>query len=181
MAIWPFNRNKQDAATKKVPREVEQYYQSEHRDRVGVAWLLAGLTLVITVLIVLGLFFSGRWVYRKIANKDDNSTQTAQTNQPAEQSPSGSSQNSDSDSNSDASRDGGSSNSSTSSSSTSSTNTGTVNAPTQTNSSTPATQPTQTTNSNLANTGPGQTVAIFVLVSVAGYLGYSEYLRRKLN
>jgi cytoskeletal protein RodZ len=184
MAIWPFNRNKTAADQKKVPREVEEYYQSERRDRVGVAWLLAALTLVVTVIIVLGLFLGGRWVYRKVANKDDNNTtQTTQTNQQAEQSPATTPQES---SNSSSTNQPGNSNSSTNPSSNSSTtedsNTqGTVNAPTQSNNpSSVSTQPTQTS-SNLANTGPGETIAVFVLVSVAGYLGYSTYLRRRFN
>ena len=174
MAIWPLNRNKQ-STQKKVPSEVEEYYQSERRDRVGVAWLLAGLTLVITVLIVLGLFFGGRWIYRQITHKDDNTTQTAQTNQPSEQSPATTPESSSNTSNSGQSNGGNASSSPTSNTS------GTVNAPTQTNNpSSVSSQPTQTSN-NLANTGPGQTVGLFALISVVGYLGFSEYLKRKLD
>lgn len=70
MAIWPFNRRKQNDA---VPQEIQQYYQAERRERVGMAWLLALSTLVLTVLLVLGIFFGGRWVYRQI--RDDNGGQ----------------------------------------------------------------------------------------------------------
>jgi len=178
MAIWPFNRKKRNGTGNKVPQEVEQYYQSERRDRVGVAWLLAGLTLVLTVLIVLGLFFGGRWVYRKIANKD-NGNQTAQTNQPAEQSPASqqpSSNNGSSENTTPPSPSSGNTSSPPASQPTPSQ--GNVNAPTQSNNpSSVSTKPTQT---NLANTGPGETIAVFVLVSLAGYLGYSTYLRKKL-
>lgn len=58
-----FNRNN----PVDVPTEIKEYYQSEHRERVGVAWLLAVVTLIVTVGIILGLFFGGRYVYRKLA------------------------------------------------------------------------------------------------------------------
>ncbi len=63
-----------------VPAEIQEYYQSEHRERVGVAWLLAGGTLVLTLLLATGLFFGGKWVYDKIANREDeNTVSTTQT------------------------------------------------------------------------------------------------------
>ncbi len=176
MAIWPFNRNRNTSPQTKVPEEVEQYYQSERRDRVGVAWLLAGATLIITVLIVLGLFFGGRWAYRKIANKDNKSgTQTAQTNQPTEQSPA--SQAPSSNNSSSGSPSSGSTSGNTNSQS--STSQGNVAAPTQTNN--PSSVPAGPTQTSVPNTGPGETIAVFALVSLAGYLGYASYLRRKLN
>ena len=57
-----------------MPPEVHQYYQGEHRERVGVAWLLAFATLVITVGIALGGYFGGRAIYRKVAKKNKSST-----------------------------------------------------------------------------------------------------------
>ncbi len=179
MAIWPFNRRKQSSTQKPVPKEVEQYYQSERRDRVGVAWLLAGVTLILTVMIVLGLFFGGRWAYRKITNKDNTTnTQTAETNQPnkpAEQSPSNQSPSSSSPS----STDNSNTSSPNNSSSQTSPSQGSVAAPTQTNN--PASVPSGPTQTSVPNTGPGQTITVFALVSLAGYIGYSTYLRRKLN
>lgn len=75
--MWPFKRqNKQD----EVPPEVENYYQSERRERVGVAWLLALATLVITVVLAAALFLGGRWTYRQIAGNDESAqTETGQT------------------------------------------------------------------------------------------------------
>lgn len=88
MALWPFNRRKKEQAQASMPAEVRQYYQAERRERVGLAWLLAAGTLVATVLVVLGLFFGGRWIYRKV-NESDNKTQTASQNQnpPAQTAP----------------------------------------------------------------------------------------------
>lgn len=79
MAIWPFNRQKKNQTEVSMPAEVQQYYQAERRERVGLAWLLAAGTLVVTVLVVLGLFFGGRWIYRKV-NESDNKPQTASQN-----------------------------------------------------------------------------------------------------
>lgn len=86
MALWPFNRNKSEDISN-VPEEIQEYYQAEHRERVGLAWLIAFLTLVVTVLVVTGVFFGGRWVYRKLANSDNKKEPTTaqnDQNKPAE-------------------------------------------------------------------------------------------------
>lgn len=79
MAIWPFNRRPKDETEANVPEEVKEYYETERRERMGVAWLIAFGSLVATILIVLGLFFGGRWVYRKVAHKTTNKPTTTQT------------------------------------------------------------------------------------------------------
>lgn len=71
----PFKRKNNDSA---VPAEIQNYYQTEPRTRSGVAWLLALGTLVITLVVALGLFFGGRFVYRKIANKNTTPVTTQQ-------------------------------------------------------------------------------------------------------
>lgn len=77
-----FRRKTQD--TDVVPAEIQDYYQSEKRERTGVAWLLALVTLVITVLLALALFFGGRWLYRKVVTNDKPNTgqQAPASNQP---------------------------------------------------------------------------------------------------
>lgn len=87
-----FGRNK---GGENVPEEVKGYYQAERRERLWLAWLLAFTTLVVTVLIVIGLSFGGRWAYRKIANKDKkvDTTKTIGSNQPTSL-PTGSTENS---------------------------------------------------------------------------------------
>lgn len=62
-----FRRKKEDV----LPEEVEKYYQSQRRARVGTAWILGFLTLVITLVIALGLFYGGRYVYREITGSDE--------------------------------------------------------------------------------------------------------------
>jgi len=59
-----------------IPEEVQNYYQAERRERLWLAWLLAFSTLVVTVLIVIGLSFGGRWAYRKISRNDKKTDTT---------------------------------------------------------------------------------------------------------
>jgi cell division protein FtsN len=71
-----------------VPAEIQEYYQSERRERAGVAWLLAFGTLVMTIVLAAGIFFAGRWAYRTAFNNDDKPAEVAQDEeqqQPEEQ------------------------------------------------------------------------------------------------
>lgn len=71
MVNWPWKRNKSKVPDN-VPPEIQEYYQAEKRERVGVAWALALATLIVTVLLALGLFYGGRWAYRAIFDNDEN-------------------------------------------------------------------------------------------------------------
>lgn len=162
-----FRKNKTDQAG--MPAEVTDYYKAEGRERAWVAWLLAIATLLVTVIVVLGLFYGGRWAYRELkgSNKpanvaietDESKDETPEepasnppaTNTPAE---SGSSSNS------------GPQTSSTSTSQPSSTGT------TSTSSSTG----TQTNADDLPATGPTDTLAIFTAVSVLAYVAHRRFL-----
>lgn len=63
-----------------LPDEVKQYYQSETRQRRGVAIVLAAAALLVTIAVASGLFFGGRYAYNKIQG-DDNKDQKAATSQ----------------------------------------------------------------------------------------------------
>jgi hypothetical protein len=76
MAFKLFRRKKQTDST--LPPEIQAYAQGQHRERVGMAWLVGLISLIITVLVVFGAFFAGRWTYRKLAHKDTKATPTAQ-------------------------------------------------------------------------------------------------------
>ncbi len=171
-----------------VPEEIQDYYKTERRERAGVAWLLAFGTLIVTVLLAGGIFFGGRWAYRKIAG-DDTKTETpseiAQKDQeqkaatPAEQSqPASADKSQASDQNKDtapaatpgtqqesnsAASEGSQApaTGSSSQSSSASSSQGTVNGAT----------------SDLPNTGPGNYLYIFFAVSVLGYLSHRMYTR----
>ena len=63
-----FRRNRQQSV---LPDEVRQYYQSENRQRRGVAIGLAIVALIATIAVASALFFGGRFVYDQIRNNDD--------------------------------------------------------------------------------------------------------------
>lgn len=68
-----------------VPQEIQEYYQTEKRERAGVAWLLAFGTLIVTIVLAAGIFFAGRWAYREIAGTDDNGAETTEVAQDEDQ------------------------------------------------------------------------------------------------
>jgi hypothetical protein len=61
-----FNRNKDTTTT------TDQAYYPQRR--VGMAWLLGIATLVLTILLALGFFYGGRWVYRTVFDNDSSNT-----------------------------------------------------------------------------------------------------------
>lgn len=161
--MWPFKRKD---ATPKVSSDVDDYYRSERRERVGLAWLLAFGSLIATLLIALVLFYGVRFVYHKVHHTNNGGT-TATT----ESTSGGQESASSSASNSGQTNAPGNNSTSTPSSS------GTSSSAANTGASSSATSSGQ----NLANTGPGSTVAIFFTVSVLGMLAHNFYQRRKFT
>jgi cytoskeletal protein RodZ len=143
-----FNRRKQN--TDVLPEEVREYYQSERRERTGVAWLLAVGTLIATFIIAAALFFSGRWVYRTVFNNDDNKNKTTTSQDNAQRVDENGNVTGG---NQQATNNSGSAGQSTGTSSTS-TSTPNPSSPTATNNTTTATTP-NTGPVELINTGPG--------------------------
>jgi cytoskeletal protein RodZ len=163
MRIWPFNRSKElndyysppETTNDNLPGLQDEEEVVEWREHAGVAWLLAFTTLMATILIAFGLFFGGRLAYRKIAGTNDkNKPETQQV-----------------------------------------TNEDQTKQPVQTNSSdnkapspspaTPAPSTTQPTTQpavagKLVNTGPGNTIAIFLATTIVATLLHAGYTRRKL-
>lgn len=70
-----FRKNKQNDV---LPEEVQDYYRAEQRDRMGMAWLLAVGAFIATILVVFGLFFAGRWVYRSLTSNGVEETETSE-------------------------------------------------------------------------------------------------------
>lgn len=60
--------------------DIDSYYASERRKRIGVAWLLGFVTLVLTVLLALAFFYGGRWVYRTVFDDDQPAPVSDQNN-----------------------------------------------------------------------------------------------------
>lgn len=166
----PF-RKKQTSQTPQaaaMPPEVQEYYQAERRERTGIAWLLAVGTLIVTILLVLALFFGGRWIYQKLTRRDN--TNTTQT-QSSDTSKTGDTTNQSSNGSSTAP-----SNKPSSGTSTQPSNSGTNSLPAVPPSSSSSTSkgvvPPSVARTNIPNTGPGDTVAIFFAVSLLGYLSH---------
>jgi cytoskeletal protein RodZ len=76
---WPF-RHKETLGMEDLPAEVQEFYQEDHKDRTSVAWVLAILSLLVTVSLALGLFFGGRLIYRHATKKK---TETVAVNKAA--------------------------------------------------------------------------------------------------
>lgn len=89
MVKWPFGR-KQTEDSDNVPHEIQEYYQSEKRERVGIAWMLALATLVVTVLLALGIFYGGRWAYRALFDDNDKNTPAEQEQRQSDEASGGS-------------------------------------------------------------------------------------------
>lgn len=75
MAIFDRFKRKQKVV---LPEEVNEYYQSQRRERVSVAIILGVVALVVTLLIAAGLFFGGRYIYRKISGTEVEKPATVQ-------------------------------------------------------------------------------------------------------
>jgi len=57
--------------------ELEEYYANQNNNRNGKAWFMALLSLIITLAVLAGLFFGGRWLYRLVT--DDGSVEVNTT------------------------------------------------------------------------------------------------------
>lgn len=174
-------------ANQEVPEEIQDYYQTERRERAGVAWLLAFGTLVVTILLAGLIFFGGRAAYRRFAGKDE--PERADVAQNEEQKQEGSTESANEENkpqeNRPESNSGGQ---------------GQGNAAQGNNQNNPTPAPSQNQNQNptpttpnpspstpaagdasedLPNTGPTSTVAIFFAVSILGYIIHRMYLKTR--
>lgn len=77
MVKMPWNRNRNRPVASNIPQEVEEYYQSAHKQRRGIAGLLTLATLILTLVLAVAIFFGGRWVVNKVLRKDNNSSNTS--------------------------------------------------------------------------------------------------------
>jgi cytoskeletal protein RodZ len=175
---WPFSRKKD---VSEVPAEIQEYYQTEKRERTGVAWLLALGTLLLTIGLAAILFFGGRWAYRAIVDNDNDTQETAQNE--SEQNPQ------DSDEQETAPEGTPQENANAPASDTSSTNTSTPSNTQTANQGTAGSSTTQSTHSasntpvtgdsSLPDTGPGDTLAIFVATVALASLAHCAATNRR--
>ncbi len=60
--------------------ELEEYYSSTgKKHRSGMAWLMAFLSIALTVIVIIALFFLGRWIYRTVTDSNDSTTTVSET------------------------------------------------------------------------------------------------------
>jgi len=146
MAIWPFNRKKQEDT---LPEEAKEFYESGRKERSGMAWLMALGTLIVTVVLALLLFYGGRWVYNRFAGDDEPKNQPTEATKQTQEQSGGSNNNSQPpNANSNSNQQGSSSTSTNQPSS----NPPSSNPPTPNQPSAPTTGPSS---SEVPDTGPG--------------------------
>lgn len=143
-----------------MPQELQDYYAVENRERSWMAWVLGLATLVLTVVIALGLFYGGRYAYRKVRNNDNKNTATQQAAQK---------ENKQEDTEDDTPEESTTpaTESTTPTPQTSSTSTSTPST------ATPATTGAQTT--AIPNTGPANTLVVVLVVSLLGYMAHRRF------
>lgn len=149
--------------------EVSDYYKAEGRERAWVAWLLAIGTLLVTIFVVLGVFYGGRWAFRKIKNNDNPAPVAVQADEQKTNK-----------TKSDEQKSANATPSTNVPATTPATSSATSTAPVTT-SITPAQAPTPTpsntvSKSGLPNTGPGDALAVFAAVSIIGYIAHRRFL-----
>ncbi len=163
---------KKDKTTATNIPELQEYYANQKTESSGKAWLLAIGSLLVTVVVLVGLFFGGRWGYRKATKKNDKTTvatsQTGSNNTSKTPPPT-------------------TSPTPTTTPTPSSTVAGTNSiaegvAATQTpTTNTTAKAATTTAAATVPNTGPGDTIGLFAVVAVLSYAAHYTYTRRKLS
>lgn len=172
-----FNRKKD----KSVLPEVDQYYQGEKRDRTWLAWILAVVSIIVVVLILVGLFFAGKWAYNAITNDDSGDVATTDE-QDDENLPSFDGGTDEESENDDQSQNESENQTNEGTDETTEEPEGTVDAPAQTE--IPSGQSSETprtgaTDEDLPNTGPAGLATTFLVTS--GIAGTAHYVvtRRK--
>ena len=162
---------KKKTVTTNIP-ELQEYYAAQKNDSAAKAWMLAIVTLLVTVAVLVGLFFAGRWTYRQLTKKKaTTTTQTITTDTATSTTPSVPS----------SASTGSSTPSTTSNSSNTTSGSGTA-----AQGVTPTQSATTNTNAQAAvttvpNTGPGNTVAVFAAVVVISYVAHRKYTLNKLS
>jgi hypothetical protein len=160
-----FNRKPKSDSTN-VTQDLQNYYQSAQREQSWKAWLLGLATLAVTVVLAMGIFFGGRFIYRKVRNQPSQVATVQTENEESNDNSNGSSNNTPAPAPAPAPAP------------TPSPTPAPTPAPAPASAPSPAgrTQPAQST--NLPNTGPGDTIAIFVAVSVLAYFAHRRFSTR---
>lgn len=175
--------------TTEIP-ELKEYYEAQKSDNPAKAWILALVSLLLTIGVVLGLFFGGRWLYRTLFDEDEPaSSTTSETQTPGDSDESTGVGQQEEQPAQPEQEDEPESQPETATPQTPSTPTPpAATAPAQTDNTeeqpapspapTPAPTTTPTTGA-LPSTGPGDVVAIFVVTVLLGYLAHNRFTSRQ--
>ena len=73
-----FDRNKNNKTT---IAELEEYYANQNQKKSSTikTWLMAILSILITVLVIVLLFLAGRWLYQAVTDNDSDNSTTSET------------------------------------------------------------------------------------------------------
>ena len=164
--------------------ELQEYYATQRRESTGLAWLLAIGSLLVTAAVIVGLFVGGRWAYRKINNKNKSTSSTTVTTSTntgttstttTTPSTSGSTTPTTSSSSTTGSTGG------TTTTSTTAPGVATTQSTTTNTTATPATTTTPSTPAvtEVPNTGAGNTIGLFIVITAGTYLANRARLLRK--
>ena len=162
--MWPL---KKKSASSALPAEMQEYISAEKKEHVGLAWLLAFATLVATLVLSAGIFYGGKWVYKVAIKSTKNPTTSIKPQDKTPQQPDSAPAVSD-EGNTQPITDEDTNGIELSD------DEGVV--------SDKAVSTTASAQAKaLAKTGPSNTIAIFVLVSVFSAICHNILVRRKLN
>jgi cytoskeletal protein RodZ len=78
-----FNRKKNNKTT---IAELEEYYANQNQKKSSTwrAWLMAIVSVLITVLVIVLLFLAGRWLYQEITDSSSDDSTTSESDSPNE-------------------------------------------------------------------------------------------------
>ena len=157
---------RKDEVVEEVP-ELERYY-AERQTSSAWSWLMALVTMILTILIIIGLFFAGRWVYRELI-ADEKSAQPT-VNAPVATSTESSTQ----------ATTGGTTSLPAGEGTTGQPNGGTAPVTSSTNATAGSSASTTSASSNaLPDSGPGTTIAITAVIAATAYFLRLYQLSRK--
>lgn len=167
MAKWSLKNRDSDNQPPAMPPAAENYYRAEKRDRMIGVWLLGIATLVVTAILAFLLFLGGRWVYRQFTdnNGSQDTSQTETTNAPAQ---------------SEAGQGGGTAETDNQNDSEDSQEEGqTGGASDETDANEEGVVSDVAVNTDLPNTGPADTLALFVGVTIVATLVHRTILAKQ--
>jgi cobalamin biosynthesis Mg chelatase CobN len=162
--------------------ELEEYYanQNQNKSRSAKAWFMAILSLLLTIAIIIGLFFVGRWLYNTLTDNNDSPATTGDNNVANDTLPSfDGGEFGQSGANGDNSSAENSGSATSGSESSSQDNQGTVTDQAASTDVSNADRIAATGDSELPNTGAGEIIVLLPLA--AGVVGYSISRRRQIK